>query len=828
MYKMRPCRVIAGMVMVCGVILQVLCANQAFAGQQGTVRVTELRCEYRTCPLGIDVSRPLLGWTMSSPVRGDRQTAYQVIVAGKPELLDDGWLKKRQPDLWDSGKIVSDRSIAVPYGGKSLKSGQRVWWKVRAWDKDDRPGKYSEPAWWEMALLSPQDWKGKWICANKPLPQKNEDFYGEDPAPLFRKDFKACRKIRCARAYISGLGYYELSINGIRVGDHMLDPGWTSYGKRVFYSSYDVTDLIRRGENTVGVMLGNGWYNPLPLKMWGNLNIREHLAAGRPRFMLQLNIEYDDGSVENVASDQGWKFAEGPVLRNNIYLGEVYDARREIRGWDKPGFDDSAWGTSSVSTETIGILQAQPQPPVRVTEIFRPVKVIEPRPGIFIYDMGKNFSGWASFKFKAQAGTRIVMRYGELLHADGTLNPMTSVCGQIKGKRKNKNGVEENIGGPGAPLIAWQEDAYIARGGGEEVYTPRFTFHGFRYVEITGLSRALPLEAVSGLRLNSDVTGVGLFECSNERFNCIQRMCRNTFLANIFSVQSDCPHRERFGYGGDIVATSEALMLNYDMSTFYAKAVQDWADSALPDGMFTDTAPFVGIHYCGVGWAMAHPLLTMQLYRYYGNERLVAEQYEAAKRWLLLVASQNPDGVIKTGLSDHESLVPVPAPPMVTPLYCQSACLLSDMARVLNRVEDAKQFESLAEKIRLAYQQKFLDMSTGKAGPGTQASQSFALYSGLVPDKVRPMALDLLLGNVMNEKKGHLSTGIMGTKFMLDVLSRSGHAFVACSIVDQPYFPGWGWMLENGATTLWEPWALSDNTFSHSHPRCSVRSASGL
>lgn len=793
-------------------------AVSSFAEQAGSITVRDLKCEYKVCPVGIGVQRPVLSWTMQSPVRGDVQTAYQVIVAEKPGLLNDGWMSGCKPDLWNSGKVVSDRSVGILYGGKSLESGKRVWWKVRVWDRNDKPGAYSESAWWEMALLSAEDWKGKWICENKQLPQKEEELYDEFPAPLLRKDFKVDRKVKRARAYISGLGYYELSINGARVGDQVLDPGWTSYGKRVLYSTYDVTDLIRRGDNAVGVVLGNGWYNPLPLRMWGHLNIREHLELGRPRCILQLNIEYADGSAVQVVSDESWRTAEGPILKNSIYLGEVYDARREIKGWDEPGFDDSAWRSASVSTEPIGVLQAQPQPPVRVTETFNAVKVTEPQTGMFVYDMGQNFSGLASFQFEAPAGTRISVRYGELLQTNGMLNPMTSVGGQIKGKRKNKDGVEENKGGPGSPVTAWQGDIYVTRGGGKEIYTPRFTFHGFRYLEITGLPEALPLKAVTGLRLNSDVAGAGSFACSNEQFNRIQEMCRRTFLANIFSVQSDCPHRERFGYGGDIVATSEALMLNYDMSTFYAKAVQDWADAARPDGMFTDTAPFVGIQYCGVGWAMAHPLLVMQLYRYYGNERIVWEQYEAAKRWFLLVSAQNEDGIIKNGLSDHEGLVPAPSPPMVTPLFYQSARLLADMARVLNRQGDVKQFELLAEKSRLAYQEKFIDAATGKAGPGTQASQSFALYSGLVPEQVRPMAVDYLLENIRGERKGHLSTGIMGTKFMLDVLSREGRAGTACGIVNQADFPGWIWMLENGATTLWEHWAFSDNTFSHSHP----------
>jgi alpha-L-rhamnosidase len=410
------------------------------------------------------------------------------------------------------------------------------------------------------------------------------------------------------------------------------------------------------------------------------------------------------------------------------------------------------------------------------------------------------------------------MRYGELLHKDGMLNPLTSVCGQIKGKRKDGPGAGQSVGGPGAPDVAWQSDTYIAKGGGEETYTPRFTFHGFRYVEITGLPAAPPLAALTGLRLHSDVAAAGSFACSNERFNRIQQMCRRTFVSNLIGVQSDCPHRERFGYGGDIVATSEALLLNYDMATFYQKTVLDWADSVRPDGMLTDTVPSTGIDYCGVGWGMAHPLLVSQLYRYQGDRRLMEEQYETAKRWLLLVAEQNPGGIVDKGLGDHESLVPAPSPPLVTPLYHQSAMMLAGMARTLDRADDAARFSELAGKIGQAYQGKFLDPKTGVAGPGSQASQAVALYSGLVPEAVRPLALERMLGDIRDKHQGHLSTGIFGTKFMLDVLSNHGGAAVAYDIVNQPDFPGWGWMLDNGATTLWEHWAGSDNTFSNNHP----------
>jgi len=782
-------------------ILALPIASWAKDSSAKNMTATDLRCEYRLEPLGVDAVHPRLSWVLSSSQQNQVQAAYRILVSSSVALLN-----RNRGDLWDSGKVPSREQNNITYAGAALKSGQNCYWKVRVWPGIGKPI-WSKPASWEMGILRPMDWVGMWINDGKKNPAAERDLYAEDPAPLFRKEFAVRGPVFQARLTITGLGYYEATLNGARVGDHVLDPGWTKVDKRILYSVYDVTKQLSQGKNCLGVMLGNGWYNPLPLKLFGSFNLREHLTGGRPRLIAQLQITYRDGSTETIASNKTWKVSEGPILRNDIYLGEVYDARREQPGWDQAGFDDSHWRTPALATEKFGPLLAQAQPPIRVTTQWNAIRVSEPKLGTFIYDCGTNFAGWVSLKLNLKKGTKLHLRYGELLHKDGTLNPMTSVAGQIKGK---------GVGGPGAPDIAWQTDTFIARGG-EETYTPRFTFHGFRYVEIIGLPSALPLKSVTALRLNSDVEDAGAFQSSNPLLNEIQSMCRRTFKSNIFSVQSDCPHRERLGYGGDIVATSEAMMSNFDMSGFYEKVVKDWSDSALPSGMFTDTAPFMGIQYCGAIWAMAHPLLVNQLNQYYGNRRSGEEEYEAAKRWLLLVQKQYPDGIVKDGLSDHEGLAPASAPEMVTPLYYQCANLLAAQAGRLNRQQDKKHFQNLAQKIRKEYQSRFIDKVTGKVGPGTQASQAFALYTGIAPESARPQILDFLIRDI-DAHKGHLTTGILGTKFMLDVLSREGRADIAYKIVTQPDFPGWGWMLKNGATTLWEHWEFSDNTFSHNHP----------
>ena len=801
----------------CSLVLTVslALAGSVFAGQGAGLKVDGLKCEYRVNPLGLDTPQPRLSWLLDSRERGQRQTAYRVLAATTPDLLSKG-----KGDLWDSGKVASGESVQVVYGGQPLRSGQRVHWKVRAWDREGRPSGYSPASWWEMGLLAPADWRAAWITRKRDEPLSEGKMFEDDPAPLFRKEFLVGKKISRARVYVSGLGYYELHLNGQRVGDQVLDPGWTTYSKRVLYSTYDVTDQLKRGQNALGVMLGNGWFNPLPLRLWGHINPREHLTVGEPRVIAQLVAEFSDGTSQTIVTDESWKVRNGPILRNSVYLGEVYDARKEQAGWDRPGFDDSGWPQAVGAPEPLGSLRAQSAPAIRVTRTLKPVKLTEPKPGVWIFDLGQNFAGWARLRVQGPAGTRVRLRYGELLYPDGTLNGMTAVCGQIK-----QGGPDYRYGGSGAPKTAWQMEEYILKGQGEEVYTPRFTFHGFRYVEVTGFPGKPTLSALEGLRLNSDVTPVGSFTCSNERFNRIQQMVLWTELSNLFSVESDCPHREKFGYGGDIVAAGEMAMLNFDMARFYGKAVDDLADAVRPNGGFTETAPFVGIadeslgEGAGpVGWGTAQPFLLWRLYQYYGDRRLLEENYELTKRWIALLQSRAQGGILDNGISDHESLAPKPRALTGTAFYYFNVRLFSNIARALGKEADAAQAESLAETIKTAFNRRFLQPGTGRYDTATQACQAFALYMGLVPAEEQQRALAVLVRDIEDTHAGHLSTGIFGTKFMLHALADSGRADVAFRIVNQSTFPGWGYMLEHGATTLWEHWEFSDNTYSHNHP----------
>ncbi len=780
------------------------------------LRPVGLRTENRENPLGVDKVPPRLSWRLESTKRDDAQSAYQIFAATAPERLTE-----TDADLWNSGKITSAESIQIPYAGRPLASEQRVFWKVRVWDRTGQKFRDSAPAWFETALLSQTNWQATWITRPLP-PEPKTDFYQDDPSPLFRKTFTVPtnKKIQRARVHVSGLGYYELSLNGERVGDHQLDPGWTSYAHRVLYSTYDVTAQLRPGRNALGLQLGNGWFNPLPLRLWGWLNLREHLTIGAPRAILQLRIDYTDGTTQTVVTDETWKVGAGPVLRNNVYLGEVYDARREIAGWDTPDFDDAGWPTAVRATEPrLGPLRVQSAPPIRITHTLRPILLTEPRPGVYIFDFGQNFAGWVRLRVQGPAGTRVTMRFGELLYPDGTLNGMTAVCGQIK-----RGGKDYRYNGKGEPQTAFQQDEYILKGDGLETYTPRFTFHGFRYVEVTGFPGRPDERTLEGLRLNSAVPVAGAFECSNELFNRIQRMVLWTKLSNLFSVQSDCPHREKFGYGGDIAAASEMGMLNFDLANFYAKAVEDLRDAARANGGFTETAPFVGIadeslgdQSGPIGWGTAQPLLLWQLYQYYGDRQLMAEHYEATQKWIALLRTREQDGILNNGIGDHESLVPKPRALTGTAFYYYNLQLFTQIARALGRTADAELAEQDAARVRLAFNKKFLRPGTGRFDSGTQAAQAFALFFGLVPTEEVAGALTVLTNDIA-ARDTHLSTGIFGTKYLLHTLAEHGRADLAYALVNQRTFPGWGYMLERGATTLWEHWVFSDNTYSHNHP----------
>jgi alpha-L-rhamnosidase len=780
------------------------------AGSGNTGQPVNLKCEYSDNPVGIDTRIPRFSWEITGTERGQYQMAYQLLVASNPIILQDN-----KGDIWNSGRIKSSENIQIEYQGKTLNSSTRYYWKVRIWDRTGKPALFSENAWFETALLDPDDWHAEWIGDGSKVPATEAEIYLDTPNPLLRKEFNVNKEIQSARLYITGLGYYEAYLNGKKVGDHMLDPGWTNYSKRIQYITYDVTEMVRAGVNAIGVMLGNGWYNTMPLYLFNRLNLRTVLITGQPKCLVQLLVRFTDGTEEVIVSDDNWKAGKGPILMNSVYLGEKYDARLEQEGWDKPGFNDDNW-TSAVKTDSPGgRLVIQNQPPIRITRIIKPVAITEPEKGVFIVDMGQNFAGCARIKVNGPAGTKVQLRYGELLHEDGTLNDLTTIaCHIMEGWYYQQR--------EGHPKNARQIDTYILKGTGEEVYNPRFTFHGFRYVEITGFPGKPTLETLEGLRMNSDLSDVSEFECSNTLFNKIQENAEWTFLSNVFSVESDCPGREKFGYGGDMFTACEAYISNYDMSGFYTKAVRDFQDDQHPSGGMPECAPYNGINDAGltedtgpIGWMIAHPFLQDRLYRYYGDTRLLAEQYESTVRLIEFIREQAPDYIIEKGIGDHETIDPKPKCTS-TAFYYHHVRLLSEFARILGKSEDHEKYSALADEIKKAFINKMVVAGQGKVDIGTQAAQAFGLYYDLLPESDRQAALGILEKDITEKNNGHVSAGIFGTKMMYDVLRTYERNDLGFLITNQKTFPGYGYMIENGGTTIWESW--EGGSISYNHP----------
>jgi alpha-L-rhamnosidase len=767
--------------------------------------------DYKQNPLGIDNRKPDFSWVVGDESRGAIQSAYRIIVSSTKEKL-----QQDEGDIWDSGKVMSGKSVQVSYDGQSLESSTRYFWKVRTWNEAGESSEYSKTAWFETGLVDRDDWEATWIKDDREAPDNDREFYERIPVPLFRKAFEADKEITKARLYISGLGYYEAFLNGAKIGDHRLDPGWTQYAKTVYYSAYDVTSQIKEGENAMGVMLGNGWYNPLPMKLFGRWNLREILTIGRPKVIAHLEIEYTDGSKEAIGTDESWKTARGPVVRNNVYLGEWYDARMEKEGWKSPGYDDGNWKPVRQASPPAGELKWQFVPPIRHTRTVHPVDISNPKEDTYVVDMGQNFAGVIRFKANAPEGTEIKFRYAELLYEDGTLDFRTTAATQIK-----EGGID---GGPGAPATAWQEDRYICNGEGTEIFQPKFTFHGFRYVEIKGLPYKPSLNDIKGIRLNSDLPDNASFQCSNPLFNEVQEITEWTMLSNVFSIESDCPAREKFGYGGDIVTVGEAYMYNYDMANFYTKTVRDFARDARSSGGMTECAPNIGINGHGltedtgpVGWTLAHPFLLEKLYKYYGNKDLVKEQYKPMKDQVDFYHRQVPNHIIRDGIGDHNSVDKRPRPVTSTAFYYHHTRILADMAKLLGKSQDAEKYSALADDIKKAFIEEFVDRKTGEVFTRTQACQVFALYYDLLPEDLKDEALQVLKDEIFLHHHGHLSTGIFSTKMMLNYLSDKNLNEINYTMMNQKEFPGYGYMVDNGATTLWENWAFKKND-SKNHP----------
>ncbi len=764
-----------------------------------------LTCEYLKDPLGIDCMQPSLSWNMTSAERNQQQTAYEIIVSDNEKDC-----KAAKGNVWQTDKIISADNIHIEYGGKPLLPFTKYYWRVKVYDKNGIASDWSTTATFETAVLQANDWQAKWIDDGSIQFEKDEDFYKDDPMPLFRKQIPVSKKIKTARMYIAGLGYSEVYINNKKLSEDVLSPGFTAYKKQVQYVSYDVTSFLKKSRtNSIGIMLGNGWYNPLPLRLFGQYNLRNVQQTGRPCVKAQLLITYTDGSSQTIATDESWQTATGPVILNNVFLGEHYDARLE-----KNFADNAGWKNAMIAKGPDGKLTAQMQPAIRITKVLQPTGIKEIGKDTFIVDMGQNFAGVARIKVKGNTGTKVSLRYAEIIHPDGSINWITTTAGHIK-EMWNLSG------GSGAPKTAWQQDEYILKGNGVEIWNPRFTFHAFRYIEITGWPGTPTLQDIEGLRMNSDVEPVGNFSCSNDMFNTLHDKIQWTFLSNIFSVQSDCPGREKMGYGADIVATAGAYMHNYNMANFYKKTIQDFANDQQPDGALTEIAPYTGIADRGyggqsgpLGWQLAFSYLQKQMYQQYGDKRIIQQQYPAFKKQLEFLKDNAKQGLYHWDIGDHEALDPRAEAFSAACFYYHHAMLAAEFATILHIKDDATKYLTLANSIKNNIVKKYLVPATGRFDNATQAAQIFALWYNLSPEKEK--TFDVLLKE-FERHNWHLSTGIFSTMMLFDVLRANDKNELAYTIANQKSFPGWGFMLANDATTLWESWEKPSSS-SYNHP----------
>ncbi len=716
---------------------------------------TGLRTEYLVNPEVVDIARPRFSWVLEHPERGQKQTAWQILVSTRPEV--------NTGDVWDSGRVEGSQSTHVVYGGKPLESGRTYYWKVRWWDSKGAASAFSRPAHFSMGLLNPADWKGKWIGGANQL----------------RKEFNLPARPVRARAFVSGLGYYELRINGRKVGDHVLDPGWTTYEKRVLYTAYDVTNLLQQGANAVGLILGQGWY-------------------GSRAALLQLNIEMEGGQRAEVVTDASWKVRQGPILADSIYDGETYDARQETPGWDRPGFADVGWQAATLVDPPKGVLSAQMMPPIRVTDTIIPLKMTNPRPGVYVFDMGQNFAGWCQLRVRGPRGTTVRLRHAELIYDDGMLN--------VENLRR-----------------ARATDVYILRGDGEEeVWEPRFTYHGFRYVEVTGYPGTPRLDSIRGRVVHTDVKPHGNFAASKPILNQIQRIILWGIRSNLHSVPTDCNQRdERMGWMADAHLYTESTLWNYDSAAFFANFLRNIRDIQGSDGSLTDTVPHkYGRRPADPAWGAAYPLITWYLYLYHGDCRILEEHFDGIKAWTEFQRSKAPDGILS--YSYYGDWVPVERTPgelVSTFYYYYSAHLTARIAEILGRKEDAAAYAKLCEQIREAFNKKFRNPDNTYAN-ATQTALTLPLYLDLAPKEIQGSVFSRLRDDIVYFKNTHLTTGIIGTKYIMELLTRRGQTALAYELATQTSYPSWGYMIENGATTLWELWQNKTGPAmnSHNHP----------
>ena len=755
-------------------------STTSFKNTKAGFAITTMRCEYLSDPLGLDTQQPRFTWNYETSLKDFTQEYYQIKVSSTSELL-----RKGIADVWTSGKIKNNRSYSE-YKGNPLSADSKYYWNVVVWDNASTQSKPSLTASFEMAKLMPADWKAQWITD-----MHDKDF---EQSPLFRKTFSVDKKIKSARAYICGLGYYELFLNGKRVGKNYLDPGYTHFDKRVLYVTHDVTSLVKSGDNAVAAVLGNGWYNEQSVAVW---DFNKARWRNRPQLICEIKITFTDNTVQTLATDRSWKTNTGAYLYNSIYSGDIYDARLEEEGWKNAQFDDNAWQPATITKAPAPVLQAQIMPAIKITKEITPLSVKSFGDSIHVFNMGENFAGLCRLKVKGEAGTKITIKHGELLKANGRLE-------------------QGNINVYYHPVHAkeiFQTDTYILKGGGkEEVFTPGFSYHGFQYAEVQS-SRPIAMTTVNltGLFLHTDLTPVGEFSCSNELLNTIRNASVQSYKSNIHSIPTDCPQREKNGWTADAHVAVDLGLQNFDGILFYEKWMNDFVDNQNEKGEISGIIPSSGWGYGewpGPVWDAALFIIPDALYHYYNDTKAISKVYKTCEIYLDYLMKKEKEGLLTFGLGDWVYYK------AITPNDYTSSCyyyydyvMMARFAALLGK--DATPYQQKSDKIKELVNAKYFNPVTGVYANGTQTAQALALYLGIVP----PEKIQLVAGKLQSAVKQtnyFLDFGLLGSKTVPAMLTRYGFVEDAFKMATKETAPSWGhWVKEKGYSTLAETWTLS-------------------